>query len=522
MPAAEAPRSEPQTDQSRTGQSRTGQPRTERDPADPYRSRSRPGRPPNVVVLLTDQQRWDTTGLHGNPLDLTPNFDRMAGGGTHVRHAFTPQPVCGPARSALQTGRYATAVGCHRNGLPLPTDARTLAHEFAGAGYATGYIGKWHLAPGERGPVAPEHRGGYDYWLASNVLEFTSDAYRTIVYDNDERPVLLPGYRTDALTDAAIRYAVDHRDEPFYLFVSYIEPHHQNELDTYPAPDGYAERYAGRWTPGDLAGAPEQGTSAQHMGGYCGQIRRLDEGLGRFLEALRTLGLGEDTIVCWTSDHGNHFKTRNFEYKRSWHESSIRVPLGLTGPGFAGGYQVNEMVSTLDLPPTLLDAAGIAVPDAMQGRSFLPLVRAGAPDPTDPTGVAATWPAEAFIQVSESAVARAIRTPRWTYAVVAPDAHPREDAGSDRYVEHALYDVVNDPYELDNRIGLATYREVAADLRARLVARMVEAGEPEPRIEPAAERKPGQRSPDPHVWSLDLPTTVGHEAATRSPRDRAG
>ena len=106
---------------------------------------------PNVVVFFSDQQRWDTTGLGGNPMGLTPNFDRMAQQGTHLANAFTCQPVCGPARSCLQTGRYATNTGCFRNSIPLRRTDRTLAHLFGDAGYQTGYIGKWHLA--DRGVV---------------------------------------------------------------------------------------------------------------------------------------------------------------------------------------------------------------------------------------------------------------------------------------------------------------------------------------------------------------------------------
>ena len=114
----------------------------------------------NVVVFFTDQQRWDTSGLHGNPLELMPNFDRMAQGGTHVANSFTCQPVCGPSRACLQTGLYATATGCYRNGISLPSDAKTLAHHFRAAGYHTGYIGKWHLADGIK-PVPESKRGGY-------------------------------------------------------------------------------------------------------------------------------------------------------------------------------------------------------------------------------------------------------------------------------------------------------------------------------------------------------------------------
>ena len=249
-----------------------------------------------------------------------------------------------------------------------PADLKTLAHHFGEAGYATGYIGKWHLYSRDAvGPVPAGHRGGYDYWLASNVLEFTSDAYRTTLYDNDDQPVDLPGYRVDALTDAAIRYVDGHRNQPFYLFTSYIEPHHQNHLDDYPPPDGYRERYTGRWIPPDLAALG--GSAHQHLGGYYGMVKRLDEALGRILDALRSLDLLDNTVLLFTSDHGCHFKTRNNEYKRSCHESSIRVPTAFHGPGFTGGGQIQELVSLVDLPPTLLDAAGLPVP----GRDAGPL-----------------------------------------------------------------------------------------------------------------------------------------------------
>ncbi len=181
---------------------------------------------PNVIVFFTDQQRWDTVGLHGNPLDLTPNLDRAAQDGTDLFNSFTPQPLCGPARSCLQTGLYATTTGCYRNDIPLPQEATTLAHRFRIADYDTAYIGKWHLASAE--PVPEVERGGYQYWLASNVIEFTSEAYRTVVYDEVNDPVRLPGYRVDALTDAAIRYVDAHQDRPFFLFLSLLEPHHQN------------------------------------------------------------------------------------------------------------------------------------------------------------------------------------------------------------------------------------------------------------------------------------------------------
>jgi arylsulfatase A-like enzyme len=159
------------------------------------------------------------------------------------------------------------------------------------------------------------------------------------------------------------------------------------------------------------------------------------------------------------------------------------VPTLLTGPGFTGGGQVREMVSLVDLPPTLLDAAGLPVPACMQGHSLLPLLH----------GQRADWPAEAFIQISEAQVGRAVRTQRWKYGVNAPDRSGREHPNAARYVEEFLYDLQADPYELTNLIGLASHQATAAVLRERLIRRMVAAGEAAPVIEPAPSRPSGQR-----------------------------
>ncbi|MGW0732077.1 sulfatase-like hydrolase/transferase [Streptomyces sp. NPDC002851] len=455
-------------------------------------------RHPSVIVVLTDQQRWDTTGVHGNPADVTPEFDRIAREGSHVRTAITPNPVCAPARSALQTGRFPTATGVFRNGLPLRRELPTLAGEFAKAGYVTGYIGKWHLSGEEQpdGPVPPERRGGFQEWLVSDRLEFTSDAYRTVLFDGDGEPVRLPGYRSDALVDAAIRFVADHHERPFLLFLSLLEPHHQNATDDYPAPDGYRERYEGSWLPPDLAAlgphAPRGGPH-RHIGGYLGQIKRVDEGVARLRDALRSLGIADDTVLAWTADHGSHFRTRNGEYKRSAHEASVRVPLALTGPGFTGGGAIRHPVSTVDLMPTLLDAAGLPLPDGLHGRSLLPLTGGG----TDPGR-----PEDVYVQISEDHVGRALRTDRWKYAVTAPDADAWNEPGAPRYTETELYDLHADPYELDNLAGLDSHRAIADGLRDRLLAWLGRTEEPAAVIDPAPPRAAGGRRADPEVGGL--------------------
>ncbi|MCJ8330542.1 MAG: sulfatase-like hydrolase/transferase [Lentisphaeria bacterium] len=452
---------------------------------------------PNVLVFFTDQQRWDCSGLHGNPLDLMPNFDRLARQGTHLAKAFTCQPVCGPARSCFQTGKYATTTGHVTNTEAVIGDEKTIAHHFTDAGYTTGYIGKWHLAKGRDGAVPVEERGGYDYWLASNLLEFTSNAYDVCLYNNDNEEVKLPGYRVDTIADATIRYIDEHQDEPFFLFTSYIEPHHQNHIDDYPPPDGYRERYANKWVPPDLQALG--GTTQQHLGGYYGMVKRLDEALGRVVDALKSLKLLDNTIILFTTDHGCHFKTRNSEYKRSCHESSTRLPTMIHGPGFMAGGEINELVSLIDFPPTLLDSAGIDVPDYMQGRSILPLAQKTDVD----------WPDSVFTQISEAQVGRSIRTQRWKYCV---DASDFDDAwktnSSSIYKEQYLYDLQADPYELRNLINEESHDKIKELLREKLIARMVDAGEEAPEIIPAETKPSGQRVVT-HD-ELDLEDTINH------------
>lgn len=409
---------------------------------------------PNVIVFFTDQQRHDTTGVHGNPMGLTPNFDRLAHAGTHLYNSFTSQPLCGPARSSMQTGRFATQTGVFRNGIPLSDDAVTVAKVFADAGYSTAYIGKWHL--GSEDPVQKRERGGYQSWLGANVIEYVSDAYDAVLFDEENKRRKLPGYRVDAITDAAIRYCDAHQDGPFFLFVSFLEPHHQNHTDDYPPPDGYREMFtATQWTPPDLATL--KGTSTWHLAGYYGMVKRLDEAFGRLIDALKSLDMLDDTIVMFTSDHACHFKTRNDEYKRSCHESAIRVPTMITGPGFMAGGQVRALFSTIDVAPTLIDAAGLAVPAEMAGRSILPVVR----------DARSAWRDDVFVQISETETGRALRTHRWKYGVTSE--YDEDLPRSDVYREAYLYDLDSDPYEMVNLVGMDAFRATADDLKARLL-----------------------------------------------------
>ena len=435
-----------------------------------------PQRQPNVLVFFTDQQRWDTCGCyHDSPLHLTPNLDRLATEGTLVRHSFTVQPVCAPARACLQTGLYGTQHGVWRNGLPLTPNHKTLAHYFAEAGYHTAYIGKWHLACTGVKPVPRELRGGYEEWLAADVLEMTSHPYDFRVFDTGNRPYHRAGYRVDAQTDCVLdflRRQAQEKKRPFFLFTSYLEPHFQNDMKRFVAPDGYADRYRNNlYAPPDLVHAGK-GDWPQELPDYYGMCASLDENLGRVLAALDELNLRENTILLFASDHGCHFRTRNDEYKRSCHESSIRVPTVFTGPGFRKGHVIDELVAIPDWSATLLDAAGIKVPDTFMGRSILPLIH----------GHHSSWPSEVFIQISESQVGRALRTKRWKYGVNAPGADGWRESAAGEYRDQYLYDLHADPWETHNLVAQPKYRQVLEELATILTKRMEAVGEAAPKI----------------------------------------
>lgn len=436
------------------------------------------GNRPNIIFYFSDQQRWDTLGCYGQKRNVTPNLDRLAAQGVRFENAFTCQPVCGPARACLQTGKYATQTGCTTNGISLPLDEKTLAHYLNEAGYDTAYVGKWHLASDrtennyQTGPVPIERQGGYGYWMASDVLEFTSHGYNGYVHDRDGNRVDFIGYRADCINNFAIDYIHKHTGEkPFFLFLSQIEPHHQNDHGRYEGPDGSKARFSDYETPGDLEGT--QGDWRENYPDYLGCCHSLDENVGRLMDTLREKGIADQTIVFYTSDHGSHFKTRNAEYKRSCHDGCIHIPLVAWGPGFDGKGVRSEMVSLLDLPATILDCAGILVPEDFQGKSLRRLL----------SGEETEWPDQVFLQISESQVGRCIRTNRWKYSVRA-DADGWNDKGADCYYEDFLYDLKADPHEKHNLAADPAFAEVRAELAKRLKAAMKQAGETEPEILP--------------------------------------
>jgi arylsulfatase A-like enzyme len=238
----------------------------ERMPAQQVRSQHTTStKQPNIVLIISDQFRWDCVGAMGlNPMNLTPNLDRIAQHGVLFRSAFSAQPVCAPARASIFTGQYPSRHGVWKNGLGLSESSVTLATELRKVGYSANYIGKWHLGPPESpgqsqplGPVAPRYRGGFlDLWEAANVFEMTSHAYEGDLFDRDGKSLHFSGqYRVDFVTERARRF-LHSAKSPFLLTVSYLEAHHQNDIDRFVPPKELEKKYVNPFVPPDLRPLP--------------------------------------------------------------------------------------------------------------------------------------------------------------------------------------------------------------------------------------------------------------------------
>jgi uncharacterized sulfatase len=442
---------------------------------------------PNIIFYFSDQQRHDTIGAYSQiakDFNITPNLDKMAETGVKFEYAFTPQPVCGPARACIQTGMFATQNGCFTNGRALKEDDMTIAKYLTAAGYDTAYVGKWHLAsnnaPGEdyaTKPIPETRRGGYRYWRAADVLEFTSHGYGGYIYDENMNKIEFKDYRCDCITDFALDYIANKNDEirdenkPFFMFISHIEPHHQNDRNKFEGPDGSVEKFKDFPISEDLKDAYNtEPDFDEHFANYLGCCNSLDYNLGRIVEELKRRNIFNDTVIIYTSDHSCHFRTRNSEYKRSCHENSIRIPMLISGGDFKNGVKIQNFASLIDLPATILDVAGVEIPDNFMGKSLVNILNPNV-----------EWENEVFTQISEDKLARCIRIPNWKYSISSPE-NPWEFAAADIYYEEFLYDLENDPYERNNLINNVEYEEERQKLSRILIKHMNRAGEKTPFI----------------------------------------
>lgn len=435
----------------------------------------------NIVLYCCDQMRSDFVGAFGeNSMTRTPTLNRMVQRGSSFRHAVTNQPLCSPSRACMITGRYATETGEWKIGVGMRTDLPTLASVLTDHGYTANFIGKWHLMRSDRkqgvglGWVPPHLRHGFKgLWEGANEFEWTTHPYYGTIWNNPGDPITYKDeYRVDFITDQAVSFLRQPHSRPFLLYVSQLEPHQQNDLRRMVAPRGYAEHYANPFVPADCRDLP--GDWQQQLPDYYGCVQKIDESVATILRTLEDQGLADNTIVCFISDHGCHFETRNREYKRSPHDASIRFPFILNGPGLDQGVIRDEIVTMIDLTPTLLAAVGLPIPPSMKGRSALPLLTS--------QKARDEWDDVAYIQISDSMVGRALRTREWCYCVADRSKIGNEVPASMRYEEYQLYNLFDDPNQQINLAGRKEYRAQADVLRRLLLKKMVEAGEPEAEI----------------------------------------
>lgn len=448
-------------------------------------------RRPNVVIVYADQMRADAMGCAGHPLVETPHLDRLGRDGVRFSNAFVSYPWCTPFRASLFTGNYAQGHGLHQNHFPIDTDQAFLAQTMADAGYRTGYIGKWHLAGGPKPGFVPpgEQRLGFDHFVGFNRGHNYLDA---IYFKDDPQPYHCPRYEPEFQTDQLIDFiesAVAAPDgRPFFGFVCFGPPHHpmtipDDVLATYDPADVplpvtagdvelqvrvQADRFVHDWAgidkaraqskarPGKEPGEPESESEVRgFVAGYLGMITHIDACVGRMLARLDDLGVADDTIVVFLSDHGDMLGQHGHfcGHKLTAYKAAAQVPFLVRYPARVGGGRiVDDLVDiAVDTFPTLLELCGIDVPDGHHGQSYTALLD-GEPGVTRDAVMYQTMKQVdgakgEFIPVPE----RGMRTSDWLY--VRQPSRPK-----------LLIDLRNDPDELRDLATDPGYASIRQEL----------------------------------------------------------
>ncbi|MDQ3702110.1 MAG: sulfatase-like hydrolase/transferase [Chloroflexota bacterium] len=464
---------------------------------------------------MTDQQKATAIDLYGGPV-RTPHLARLAADGTLYQHAFTPHPLCVPARVAFWTGRWPHSTGARTNETPMPRGETHLAGLLHGAGYRLGHFGKNHCftqedfdryfdhvflaAHGDRfGPGVSMVRSAVAPPPDPASLPPEPGFRRPVARVRPEPPQASATYR---VTEEACHYLEAHAgdDEPLCLWVSIPDPH-----EPYQVPHPYAAYYPPEslplppWPEGELEHKPERQRVYEWLLGwrdlsaadarlamsiYYGMIAFIDERVGVLLDTLERLGLREDTIVLFTSDHGDYMGEHHMLIKsNAFYDCLTRVPLLVSWPGhLPAGERRPELVSTMDVMPTVLTLLGMEVPEGVQGR-----VLPGVPDAPDAAGAP---PAREAVFAEYGAGGPPVTLadverlfPPGTSRVLHPLLRQREGQGHGKMVRtrrwkythdtvgdgDELYDLQDDPGELTNLAGDPRHATVVAEMQRLLL-----------------------------------------------------
>lgn len=417
-------------------------------------------RRPNVLLVLVDELRAQALGHRGDPNVSTPTIDGFARQSIDFRQAVSGTPVCCPSRASLLTGQYPRTHGIYINDVQLKPRHTTLGEAFSGAGYQTGYIGKWHLYGSPQGIyerrtafIPPQDRYGFGYWKAG---ECTHNYQKSLYYaGNDPTPRYWPGFDAIPQTADAAQFVADHAkgENPYFLVLSLGPPHFP-----YMPP----EEYRGRWADRPItlrANVPDKDREAaiKELRGYYAQTEVLDDCFARILSAVEKSGAAEDTIVILMSDHGEMAFSQGVKYKNVPWDESVRIPVLIRYPRKFGhtGRQVEAPINMPDIMPTLLSLAGIPTPNGVEGYDWTPYL-AGHRRSDEPTSAFLSMDAS-FGSMRTYGIAefRGVRTARYCYV--------RSIKGP-----WLLYDNVADPYQLENLVDRPQARHIQAELEADL------------------------------------------------------
>lgn len=417
---------------------------------------------PNILYVLADQWRGAATGFAGDPNVKTPNLDRLAKDSLNFRNAISVLPVCTPHRAALMTGRYPTSTGMFLNDAYLPEEELCMAEIFGEAGYVTGYIGKWHLdGHGRESFIPPQRRQGWQYWKAA---ECDHNYEHSHYYAGDsEVKRYWDGYDAFAQTKDAQQYLLAHAaaEKPFILMVSYGVPHFPHKS----APDEFKAMYS----PEKIKLPPNvpeamQVRARQEAQGYYAHCSALDYCIGNLLGTLENSGLASNTIVVFSSDHGEMLGSQGVAPTQKqvvWSESA-EVPFLMRVPGLEGRLVTTPM-TTPDVLPTLLGFSNVDVPKSIEGEDLSPQLRSGH-DADRAALYMSVSPFTRNVPVDKSQEYRAIRTNRYTYA--------RSLAGP-----WLSFDDTNDKFQTNNLIGKAEHADVVKELDSRLLQELRRIGD---------------------------------------------
>ena len=447
-------------------------------------------RRPNVVFILTDDQRWDTMGCAGHPFLKTPHLDRLAAEGARFANCFCTTSLCSPSRASMLSGLYAHAHGVTNNFADYPNGLPSFPRQLQAAGYATAYIGKWHM-----NEESDERRPGFDFWASHKG----QGKYLDTEFNLNGTREVLKGYYTTRVTDLAIDWMTQQRpqDKPFLLMLGHKAPHSPNTPEPqyehlfdnvkieYPAsafalegkPEWVRQRLA-TWHGiyGPLWGFRKEFPDARPEGvaafaafcrAYYATIKSVDDSVGRIVDALRKSGQLDNTLILFVGDNGFFLGEHGMMDKRTMHEASIRVPLIARYPATVrAGSVVDRMVLNVDLAPSILDICGADPLPRVHGQSWKKLVSG------DATGWRTAW----FYaynyekQFPYTPNVRGVRADDWKYI-----HYPHGDGGPDRH-KAELYHLKSDPGEAKNLIDAPAHGARLAELRAELERLMKAAG----------------------------------------------